>query len=94
MRTTERVGDEDRPPILSIGPESEQRQLERLARVKASRDQMAVDAALARVAADAAVPEVNLMPAFIDAARAYATEGEIIDTLVGPFGRWTEDPVI
>ncbi len=87
-------GDEDRPPILSIGPESEQRQLQRLAKVRASRDLAAVDAALARVAADAAQSDVNLMPAFIDAARAYATEGEIIDTLVGPFGRWTEDPVI
>jgi methylmalonyl-CoA mutase N-terminal domain/subunit len=87
-------GDEDRPPILSIGPESEERQRERLAKVRASRDQAAVDGALARVAADAAVPDVNLMPAFIDAARAYATEGEVIEALVGPFGRWAEDPVI
>jgi methylmalonyl-CoA mutase N-terminal domain/subunit len=87
-------GDEDRPPILSIGPEAEERQLGRLAKVRASRDQVAVDAALARVAADAATPDVNLMPAFVDAVRTYATVGEICATLAEPFGRWAEDPVI
>ncbi|MEY2568546.1 MAG: methylmalonyl-CoA mutase, N-terminal domain [Actinomycetota bacterium] len=87
-------GDEDRPPILSIGAEAEDRQRARLAEVRAGRDQAAVDAALERVAADAAVAERNLMPAIGDAVRTYATVGEIVNTLAGPFGRWTEDPVI
>jgi methylmalonyl-CoA mutase N-terminal domain/subunit len=87
-------GDEDRPPILSIGAEAEDRQRARLAEVKAGRDQAAVDAALARIAAEAADPDGNLMPAFIDATRTYATVGEIVSTLAGPFGRWAEDPVI
>ena len=50
--------------------------------------QAAVDGALARVAADAAVAERNLMPAIFDAVRAYATVGEIVGALAGVFGRW------
>ena len=33
---------------------------------------------------------MNLMPAFIDAVRAYATLGEIVDALADVFGRWVE----
>jgi methylmalonyl-CoA mutase N-terminal domain/subunit len=88
------AGDEDRPPILSVGAEAEQRQLERLAKVKASRDDALVAAALARVAADAAQPDTNVMPGLVDAVRSYATVGELIDALAGVFGRWTENPVI
>jgi methylmalonyl-CoA mutase N-terminal domain/subunit len=87
-------GDEDRPSILSIGAEAEDRQRVRLAEVRAGRDQAAVDAALDVVGADAAVAERNLMPAILRAVQAYATVGEIVNTLAVPFGRWTEDPVI
>ena len=34
------------------------------------------------------------MPALIDAVRAYATEGEIMDTLADVFGRYVETPVL
>jgi methylmalonyl-CoA mutase N-terminal domain/subunit len=34
------------------------------------------------------------MPPILDAVRAYATVGEIVEALAGAFGRWTEDPVI
>ena len=51
-------------------------------------------AALARVAADAAVSDRNLMPAILGAVNAYATIGEIVDSLASVFGRWTEDPVL
>jgi methylmalonyl-CoA mutase N-terminal domain/subunit len=47
--------------------------------------------ALARQAAD---PEVNLMPALIDAVTTYATLGEVMATLGGVFGRHTEVPTI
>ena len=50
--------------------------------------------ALARVRADAAEPTVNLMPALLDAARAYATLGEIVEALASVFGRWVEQPRI
>ena len=48
----------------------------------------------AELETEAADPEVNLMPALIDAVRTYATEGEIMDTLADVFGRYVEDPVI
>ena len=49
---------------------------------------------LARVRSQAAEPDANLMPALIDAARVYATLGEIIDALADVFGRWVEAPRI
>ncbi len=84
--------DEPPPPTLRIGPEVEEEQRRRLEKVKHDRDAAAVERALARVEHDAADPDVNLMPAFIDAVRTYATLGEIVDTLAGVFGRWVEDP--
>jgi methylmalonyl-CoA mutase N-terminal domain/subunit len=86
--------DDELLPTLYIGPEVEQRQLERLAKVRSSRDGADVDAALSRVTADAGRPDVNLMPALVEAVRAYATVGEIVAALAEVFGRWTEDPVI
>ena len=58
------------------------------------RDQSAVDAALARVRSEAADPNVNLMPALIDAVKVYATLGEIMGTMESEFGRHVEVPVI
>jgi methylmalonyl-CoA mutase N-terminal domain/subunit len=86
--------DEPPPPTLRIGPEAEEEQRRRLEKVKHERDAAAVERALARVRADAAVDETNLMPAFLDAARVYATVGEIVGALADVFGRWVEDPRI
>ncbi|HET7652459.1 MAG TPA: methylmalonyl-CoA mutase family protein, partial [Acidimicrobiales bacterium] len=86
--------DDDETPILYIGPEVEERQLKRLDTVKRSRSSSDVDAVLRRVAADAAVPDVNLMPAILDAVRAYATLGEVITAMEGVFGVWVEDPAV
>jgi len=82
--------EEDGPPTLYIDESVEERQLKRLADVKQARDDDAVRAALARVITEAADPTVNLMPAFIDAVARYATLGEIVATLEGVFGTWTE----
>jgi methylmalonyl-CoA mutase N-terminal domain/subunit len=82
--------DEPPPPTLRIGPEVEDQQLKRLAAVKADRDDAAVAAALERVRTDAAEPTTNLMPALLVAADAYATVGEICDTLATVFGRHVE----
>ncbi len=88
-------GNEDPPPeTLQIGPEAEETQLKRLATVKADRGDEVVDAALARVRADAADPAVNLMPALLDAVRVYATVGEVVGAMAEVFGRHREDPVI
>jgi methylmalonyl-CoA mutase, N-terminal domain len=86
--------DEPPPPTLRIGPEVEEEQRRRLEKVKYERDRAAVERALARVRTDAADDGANLMPAFIEAARAYATIGETVDALADVFGRWVEDPRI
>ena len=70
-------------------------QIKRLQAVKADRDADAVARrARPRSRADGADPEVNLMPPLIDAVRAYATDGEIMDALADVFGRYVETPVI
>ena len=82
--------DDDAPPTLYIDDSVEERQLKRLANVKQDRDSNTVAAALATIAADAAEPDVNLMPALIEAVRVHATLGEIRESLEGVFGTWTE----
>jgi methylmalonyl-CoA mutase N-terminal domain/subunit len=88
-------GNEERlDDILQITAEHEQSQIKRLQAVKADRDGEAVEAALARLRAEAADSSVNLMPTLIDTVRTYATEGEIMDALADVFGRYVENPVI
>ena len=91
---TATAGGDQELEILRIGPEVEESQLKRLARVKADRDGAAVEAALGRVRADATEPDVNLMPGLIDAVSTQATVGEIVGALADVFGRYREDPVI
>ena len=50
-------------------------------------------AALARLKADAAGEDRNLMPAIVDASRAYVTMGEMCDALREVWGTWRETPV-
>jgi methylmalonyl-CoA mutase N-terminal domain/subunit len=64
-------------------------QTESLDRVRAERDGDRVRAVLARVRADAAA-ERNVMPAIMDAVKAYATVGEITNELVTVFGQYRE----
>ncbi len=87
-------GDEGGLDLLQISAEQEAAQIKRLQAVKADRDSGAVATALDRLGAEAADPEVNLMPALIDAVSTYATEGEIIDALAAVFGRHTETPYL
>ena len=86
--------EESEQNLLRIDPAVEDLQLKRLAEVKQDRDDEAVADALGRVRADAADPNVNLMPAFIDAARAYATEGEVVEALEDVFGTYVERAII
>jgi methylmalonyl-CoA mutase N-terminal domain/subunit len=86
--------DEDQIELLRITSEDETRQRKRLDEVRHTRSQPAVDAALARIATEAADPEVNLMPALIDAVKVYASLGEIMHTMETVFGRHVEVPVI
>jgi len=83
-------GDDGQTPILYIDPAVEQRQLEKLAAVKQSRDDEAVRRCLERLVREAEDPTVNLMPALIEAARAYVTVGETMHALESVFGTWYE----
>jgi methylmalonyl-CoA mutase N-terminal domain/subunit len=84
--------DEQSPEILRIDPALEQKQVARVQAVRARRDSAAVEQALARLAADAA-SDANLMPAIMAGGRAYATLGEMCDTLRRVWGTWRETPV-
>ncbi len=83
---------EPETPILRIDPTLERKQVGRLQATRASRDGAAVEAALGRLRL-AAAGEANLMPAIIEAARARATEGEMIAAMQEVFGTYTESPV-
>jgi len=84
--------DEVEPELLRVDPALEGQQIDRVGALRARRDSAAVESALARIRADAAAGE-NLMPALVDAARAYATMGEMCDVLRAEWGVWTETPV-
>jgi methylmalonyl-CoA mutase N-terminal domain/subunit len=51
-----------------------------------------VNEALAAVEQAARDPEENLMPYLLEAARARATEGEMVQSLQKVFGSYTETP--
>ena len=75
--------------ILDIdNTEVRRKQLERLAQIKASRDQSAVERALANLRSAAATGKENLLALSIEAARVRATLGEISDALESSFGRY------
>ena len=86
--------DDDEMDTLQISNKDEARQRARLDTVKNDRSQEAVEKILAQLAAEAADPEVNLMPTLIEASHAYATLGEIMGTMANVFGRHTEVPTI
>jgi methylmalonyl-CoA mutase N-terminal domain/subunit len=81
-------------PILRITNDDEQRQRDRLARVRRDRDEAAVHRALDQLQVAAADPDRNLMPVLIDTVQTHATLGEIMTTLAGTFGRHVEQPRI
>jgi methylmalonyl-CoA mutase, N-terminal domain len=84
--------DEEPTPILRIDPALERKQVDRLAGTRARRDGAAVERALAELK-QAAAGDGNLMPPILDAARARATEGEMISAMQEVFGTYTESPV-
>jgi methylmalonyl-CoA mutase, N-terminal domain len=78
--------------ILRIDPALERKQVGRLADARTRRDASTVESALGALR-ERAAGEGNLMPALLDAARAHATEGEIVEALQAVFGTYTEAPV-
>ena len=80
--------------LLRIGQETEELQRKRLAPVRQGRDDAVVASTLNQVAADAAESTTNLMPALLEAVRARATVGEVVDALEGVFGTYVERVVV
>ena len=75
--------------VLRIKPEVEEYQKQKLARVKAERDNAKVSKTLAALK-KAAQGEDNVIPLILNAVKAYATLGEISDTLREVFGEYTQ----
>jgi methylmalonyl-CoA mutase N-terminal domain/subunit len=85
--------DEPAVEILRIDPALERKQIERVHALRARRNSGEVEARLARLKQAAAREDENLMPPLLDAARSYATLGEMCDSLRDVWGIWTETPV-
>ncbi|HEY3294210.1 MAG TPA: methylmalonyl-CoA mutase family protein [bacterium] len=77
------------PPLLRVNPELEERQKQKLAALRARRDNARVAAGLARLRA-AAESDANLLPFLIEAVESYATLGEIADGLRGVWGEFRD----
>src|SRR5213596_1811441 len=86
--------DEEEPiDILRIDPRLESQQSERVRDVRRKRDQARCTNALQSLSRAAAGTD-NLMPYILDAVRAYATEGEIMQAMIEVFGTYTEKAVV
>jgi methylmalonyl-CoA mutase N-terminal domain/subunit len=85
----------DHQPIqlLYIDDSASVRQLEKLERLRATRDNRRVQRAL-DVLKEGAKGAVNTMPLLIEAVRAYATVGEMCDALREVWGEYEETPII
>jgi len=79
-------------PILTVSPEVEIKQKERLAELRLSRDNEAVKKSLEEIS-KAVVDGTNLMPVFITAAENYVTLGEMVEQLKIHFGTYEESVV-
>jgi methylmalonyl-CoA mutase N-terminal domain/subunit len=78
--------------VLRIDMETEHTQVRELQELRRTRSRAKVDAALQRLGADAR-SSVNTMPAFMQAAEAYVTLGEMVDVLRAEFGTYREPAV-
>jgi methylmalonyl-CoA mutase N-terminal domain/subunit len=76
-------------PLLTISPEVEIEQKQRLAEIRQSRNRQLVDESLAAIK-HAAINNNNLMPVFIKAAHNYVTLGEMVGELKEVFGTYAE----
>ena len=76
-------------PILEMDPQGYARQIARLEEVRRTRDAGPVGQALDRLRIASQGTE-NTMPFILDAVRAYATLGEIIQVMKGVFGTYEE----
>ncbi len=79
-------------PIFTPNPESEMRQVERLRKLKANRDNNKLQAALKDVK-QAAIENRNIIPETVEAVKSYATLEEVVDTLKEVYGEYTDSGI-
>jgi methylmalonyl-CoA mutase N-terminal domain/subunit len=86
---------EQEPPVqvLRIDPALEQAQIERVRALRARRDAKAVAAALSKLE-EAAGTNENLLPRILECVEAYATVGEISNTLRRVWGEYRETSTV
>ncbi len=87
------IKEEYEPSTLEIGIETENKQIERLKKLKQERDNQKVNEVLRQVL-DVARSDENIMPVLIEAVKAYATVGEISDALRDVFGEYREANIL
>lgn len=87
------VKGEEPPVVLEVEAGVEKKQVDRLKKLKRERDNQQVKKVLEEVRRIARTDQ-NLMPGLIDAARAYATIGEISDVLREVFGEYREPSLL
>jgi len=79
-------------PIFRIDPRIEQSQVERVRRLRATRDNKGVERKLEELK-QAAQSKLNLVPYVVECVRASATLGEIVGSLKEVFGEYTEPKI-
>ncbi len=80
--------------LLKVDPSIAEKQVKRLHELKQRRDNIRVKNVLEDLRKAAQDESVNLMPYFLEAVKAYATEGEICDVLRDVFGVYVEKIVL
>ncbi|MCF7886481.1 MAG: methylmalonyl-CoA mutase family protein [Candidatus Marinimicrobia bacterium] len=86
--------EEEQPDdILQVDPRLRKEQMQRLDKLKSERDGQKVQTSLDQLQ-EAAASDENLMPYILEAARNYATLGEICDIMRAEFGEYQESIVL
>lgn len=80
--------------LLRVDASVEQRQIEKLRKLRSERDNVIVQERLGSIRKAAKDENTNLMPHILDAVRVYATEGEICGVLREEFGEYVENIVL
>jgi methylmalonyl-CoA mutase N-terminal domain/subunit len=77
-------------PLLKVDPELEEKQVNRLQKLRKERDNSKVDASLRELEKAAEADDVNLMKPILDAVKHYATLGETCQVLRDVYGEYKE----
>ncbi len=88
-----KIEEDLRIPLLKVDPEVQRRQIERLKKVKAERDNKAVKENLEWIRSCCESNE-NVMPAVFEAVKSYATIGEIMGTFKQVYGTYRKPIII